>query len=81
MSNALNKLLALAVPDLSAVKKEALLTTYNDATGDLINLVKCTPDNKSELMDEQEMWIAQWEKAMGEILCNQSSRPNLVISW
>ncbi|KAG6372395.1 hypothetical protein JVT61DRAFT_7866 [Boletus reticuloceps] len=64
MSNALDKLLVLAAPDPNAAKKEVFLAMYNDAAGHLMDLVKCTPDNKSDLMDEQEMWIAQWEKVM-----------------
>ncbi|KAG6372676.1 hypothetical protein JVT61DRAFT_7436 [Boletus reticuloceps] len=64
MSSALNKLLTLAVPDPNTVKKEAVLTAYKDTADHLVDLVKCTPDNKLDLMGEQEAWIAQWEKAM-----------------
>ncbi|KAG6372687.1 hypothetical protein JVT61DRAFT_7451 [Boletus reticuloceps] len=68
MSNALDKLLTLATPNPNAAKKEALLAAYNNAAGHLVDLVKCAPDNKSDLMDEQEMWIAQWEKVMEALL-------------
>ncbi|KAG6379046.1 hypothetical protein JVT61DRAFT_11479 [Boletus reticuloceps] len=68
MSNALDKLPALATPDSNAAKKEALFATCDNAAGHLVDLVKCAPDNKSDLMDEQEMWIAQWEKAMEALL-------------
>ncbi|KAG6372369.1 hypothetical protein JVT61DRAFT_7809 [Boletus reticuloceps] len=82
MSNALNKLLTLAAPDPNAAKKEVLLTTYNNATGHLVDLLKCAPDNKSELMDKQEMWIAQWEKAMEALLSTSLaiSEAGLVLS-
>ncbi|KAG6372394.1 hypothetical protein JVT61DRAFT_7865 [Boletus reticuloceps] len=64
MSSALNKLLMLAMPDPYAAKKEVILTAYKDTAGHLVDLVMCAPDNKSDLMDKQEVWIAQWEKGM-----------------
>ncbi|KAG6376655.1 hypothetical protein JVT61DRAFT_1646 [Boletus reticuloceps] len=82
MLNALDKLLVLAAPDPNAAKNEALLTAYDDVTGHLVNLVKCVPDNKLDLMDEQEMWIAQWEKAMEALLLTSLaiSKAGLVLS-
>ncbi|KAG6374967.1 hypothetical protein JVT61DRAFT_3735 [Boletus reticuloceps] len=65
MSGALSKLLMLAVPDPNTAKKEAVLTAYKNAASHLVNLVKCAPDNKSDLMDEQGAWVVQWEKVDG----------------
>ncbi|KAG6374599.1 hypothetical protein JVT61DRAFT_3959 [Boletus reticuloceps] len=82
MSNTLNKLLVLTMPNPNAAKKEVLLAVYNDAAGHLIDLLNCAPDNKSELMDEQEMWIVQWEKAMEALLSTSLaiSEAGLVLS-
>ncbi|KAG6369349.1 hypothetical protein JVT61DRAFT_14989 [Boletus reticuloceps] len=58
---------AHAMPNPNPLKKEAILTAYKDALGHLVDLVN-VPDNKLDLMDEQEACIAQWEKTMEGLL-------------